>query len=277
MNPLELFLDDCQIRGLAPKTTNLYKCKIAEFVEHRPEIRDWPQCFAWLRERYANPRTRHQAYRIIRTYIRWLAAHDLIESDWASGHRMPCPEAAPTPILEVDDFKRLLAAIPIGNKAGRRDRAFFCALFYTGARRDAFRLLPWDRLDLPRRVASIVTKGGKEQILQLPKVAALELNSWRCYCPSERWVFPSISHPDKPIEARHISKRIGDYAKKAGLGRVYLHLLRHSFGTLMVRSTNDIYLVKEAMGHSQISTTIGYLRRAQQGAVRSAVDKLFGG
>ncbi|MEN6536466.1 MAG: site-specific integrase [Bryobacteraceae bacterium] len=275
MQCLDLFLDDCRIRGLSPKTTILYKCKITDFLTVTPKIEDWPHCFTWLAARYENPRTRHQAYRIIRTYIRWQAAHDMIARDWASGQRLKCPQAAPTPVLDIDDFKRLLAAIPIGNPAGRRDRAFFSALFYTGARRDAFRLLPWERLDLPRRVASVVTKGGKEQLINLPRVAALELNSWRCFCPSGRWVFPSIWHPEKPVEGRHISKRITDYAKKAGMGRVYLHLLRHSFGTLMVRKTNDIYLVKEAMGHSQISTTIGYLRRARQEAVREAIDKVF--
>jgi len=275
MNNLDLYLDDCVIRGLAPKTTILYKCKLTEFIEHRPEIRDWPHCFEWLSNRYANPRTRHQAYRIVRTYIRWRASQGLGE-DWASGRRLKCPDAAPTPILEVDDFKRLLAAIPLGNLAGRRDRAFLCALFYTGARRDAFRLLPWSRLDLRHRAASIVTKGGKEQTIHLPKVAALELNSWRGHCPSDRWVFPSIWHPDRPVDGRQLSRRVHDYANRAGLGRVYLHLLRHSFGTLMVRETNNIYLVKEAMGHASISTTMGYLRRARQEAVKDAVDKLFG-
>ncbi len=49
-------------------------------------------------------------------------------------------------------------------------------------------------------------------------------------------------------------------AKKAGITkRVHAHLLRHSFGTSLYKSSHDVVAVKELMGHKDIKSTMIYV------------------
>jgi len=51
------------------------------------------------------------------------------------------------------------------------------------------------------------------------------------------------------------------------------HMLRHTFGRLMVEADFDIYKIKEVMGHSNITTTEGYLTVSTENIKRSFREK----
>ncbi|MCC7172994.1 MAG: tyrosine-type recombinase/integrase, partial [Planctomycetes bacterium] len=48
------------------------------------------------------------------------------------------------------------------------------------------------------------------------------------------------------------------------------HALRHSFATSLYRRTGDVLIVKEALGHRSIASTLVYAQ-ADEGRVRRAM------
>ena len=61
---------------------------------------------------------------------------------------------------------------------------------------------------------------------------------------------------------------------KAGIRKVRLHDLRHTFGSLLIQSGVPIVYVKEQMGHSSINVTVDIYGHLVPGGNRQAVDRL---
>ena len=61
---------------------------------------------------------------------------------------------------------------------------------------------------------------------------------------------------------------------KAGLRKIRLHDLRHTFGSLLIQSGASIVYVKEQMGHSSIQVTVDIYGHLIPGASVSFVDRL---
>ena len=62
--------------------------------------------------------------------------------------------------------------------------------------------------------------------------------------------------------------------EKAGLRRVRLHDLRHSFASLLLAQGESLVYVKEQMGHSSIRVTVDVYGHLVPGSNKGAVDKL---
>jgi len=63
----------------------------------------------------------------------------------------------------------------------------------------------------------------------------------------------------EPYRTDYVSKTFTKLAKKAGITRT-LHSLRHTFALRTLMQTKDLNMVKELLGHSQISTTMIYTK-----------------
>jgi hypothetical protein len=63
---------------------------------------------------------------------------------------------------------------------------------------------------------------------------------------------------------------------KAGLRKIRLHDLRHTFGSLLLQNGATIVYVKEQMGHSSIQVTVDIYGHLTPGANVTYVDRLDG-
>jgi Phage integrase family len=61
---------------------------------------------------------------------------------------------------------------------------------------------------------------------------------------------------------------------KAGIRKIRLHDLRHTFGSLLIQAGASIVYVKEQMGHSSIQVTVDTYGHLIPGANVSFVDRL---
>jgi site-specific recombinase XerD len=67
----------------------------------------------------------------------------------------------------------------------------------------------------------------------------------------------------QPLCARGIGKIIGRAARKAGLGHVHPHQLRHSFATHLLDRGADLLTISKLLGHVSLSTTQIYTHVSQ--------------
>lgn len=72
--------------------------------------------------------------------------------------------------------------------------------------------------------------------------------------------FVFVSSTGEPISKRSIQKSFKRCVKAAGLSTKYhIHCLRHTYATYLLKSSRNIKLVKEQLGHSSIKTTEIYI------------------
>lgn len=68
-----------------------------------------------------------------------------------------------------------------------------------------------------------------------------------------------ISAKGLPLSARQAQKDVSDHAKARGLDQhLHPHMLRHSFGSHMLQSTQNLRAVQELLGHASIASTQVY-------------------
>jgi Phage integrase family len=75
--------------------------------------------------------------------------------------------------------------------------------------------------------------------------------------------------PDESIEINFLP-----VLAKAGIRRIRLHDLRHTFGSLLIQNGASIVYVKEQMGHSSIQVTVDTYGHLIPGANVNWVDRL---
>lgn len=72
------------------------------------------------------------------------------------------------------------------------------------------------------------------------------------------------SKSGRPITSRHAQRRFRKLRETAGItSEVSPHSLRHCFGQRLYEKTADLLLVKEALGHASISSTLVYTKTGE--------------
>jgi len=133
------FLTDCQVRNLAPRTVAIYRRHLQDLGAWlgRPlseaTTDDLRAYFLSLRER-RNPGGQHQAFRVLRTFYRWLEAEGVLSSNPMQRLKPPrVPEKVLEPV-PLDTVLAMLKACEGKRLTDLRDKALLLALVDTGAR-----------------------------------------------------------------------------------------------------------------------------------------------
>ena len=77
-----------------------------------------------------------------------------------------------------------------------------------------------------------------------------------------------------PLDPDKMTERFRFIAKKAGVGDVHLHLLRHAFGSYLILNGVDVVSVSEMLGHSKVTTTLDIYAKSNEEAHRKALASL---
>ncbi len=198
----------------------------------------------------------HRELSAIRSFYNYLLKKQLIEHNPAVHIRAPKQERKLPKVLDVDQVTGLLESQP-DSLLEIRDLAMFELFYSSGLRLSELAALNLDDLDLSEQSLRVRKgKGGKQRDLPVGSKATTAIKKWLSYRPetSDSAVF--TSNKGKRIGQRSIQLRLERWCKKIGLPEhVHPHMLRHSFASHLLESSQDIRAIQELLGHSNISST----------------------
>ena len=194
----------------------------------------------------------------LRSFFRYLIKEKKIKNNPAQNVRAPRAKTRLPENLDTDMMMRLLDIKEIGFIPDR-DRAILELMYSSGLRLSELVNLNTTDIDLSDATVIVNGKGNKQRIIPVGKFAIDAIKSWlksrnNKIKSDSKALFISIR--GERLKARSIQSRLNYWAKKQNLSvKVYPHMLRHSFATHLLESSQDLRGVQELLGHANISTT----------------------
>jgi integrase/recombinase XerC len=219
---------------------------------------------AQLHARGLSPRTLALVLSAWRGWFRWLVRHRGLRANPVAGIRAPKAGRALPKALSVEAAQKLLDGGAGEDTAALRDRAMFELLYSSGLR--VGELVALDardgRLDLAQGEVTVTGKGAKTRTVPVGARARAALQRWlavrsQLAASDEKALF--VGSRGRRISSAVVAARLKRWALAAGSAeRVHPHMLRHSFATHVLQSSQDLRAVQEMLGHASISTTQVY-------------------
>lgn len=199
----------------------------------------------------------------LRTSLRCFFAHVHAARAIASNpaRLLRCARLSPPPPRPIpdDDLRRVLDLLNDATTAAeRRDRALLVLLAESGIRVGA--ALTLDVADVDLVAGDLLVrrgKGGHRQRVVLSRRARDEL---RDYLGGRSSGPAFVGAAGRRVSRRHVQRRFTKLLRRAGVSRpTTLHSLRHRFATRVYERTSDVLLVKQALGHRSVVSTMVYV------------------
>jgi integrase/recombinase XerD len=149
---------------------------------------------------------------------------------------------------------------------GRRDRAVISLLRRLGLRCAEVATLRLDDIDWAGGTVRVHGKAGRVDRLPLPvDVGQLLVDYLRQGRPetSARTVFVRTVAPFTPLHSTSVSCIVARAARRAGLGTVHGHRLRHTAATETLNTGASLEEVAQLMRHAGVATTVIYAKTDQ--------------
>lgn len=218
------------------------------------QVRSW---LAAMRREGLAPASMARRLSALRSFYEHLQREGLASLNPARGIRPPRDARRLPSTLDVDRAGQLLDELPVDDVGGIRDQAMFELLYSSGLRLSELTSMDLVDLDLAAGQVRVLGKGNKERVLPVGSKAGQALQRWLGV--REQWA--------KNTQALFVGERGGrihpsvvrQRLKQAGqteLGQhLHPHMLRHSFASHLLESSQDLRAVQELLGHANISTT----------------------
>ena len=211
-----------------------------------------------------SPRTLALTLSAWRGWYRWLVRQHGFKANPLVGLRAPKAKRGLPKALSVEAAQRLLESEEGWAADLARDRAMFELLYSSGLRLAELVALDIDdgRLDLRQAEVTVTGKGAKTRTVPVGSRARDALKDWidkrgGIAAPGEKALF--VGARGRRISPAVVGARLAAWARRRGLAeRVHPHMLRHSFASHVLQSSQDLRAVQEMLGHASISTTQVY-------------------
>lgn len=246
---VDLYIEDCNYRNLAPKTIEAYKWALSRLINQGDEM---PSNAAELRRilTVANvaDETRLDLWRATRTFYNWLERNQGEENLMRS---VPAPivRARFPRTLSDSEIQSLLTAA-----ASRRDLTLLAVLLDTGARVGEVANLTWPMVS-PEGM-EVYGKTGSRFVPISGRVRDLMEGIGDGHYV---WVGRSgrLTIHGIKLMVRRTMLRAGLGMPKAGA-----HTLRHTFAKRFLRQGGNLPTLQRLLGHASIESTMIYSRMA---------------
>lgn len=228
----------------------------------------------------------------VRSFFDYLFKQKIITANVATMITLPKQHNKPILYLEPHEVEKLMDTVVTGTGLSEkaqgylritrlRDIAILMMFLGTGIRVSELVGIDIDDLDMETNAFSITRKGGNQTILYYPDIVKGVLKAYieqrasiEAMPGSEFALFLSLQR--RRITSRAVEILVKKYAQIATplKKRISPHKLRSTFGTNLYQETGDIYLVADALGHSDINTTKKHYANMQLTRKREAAERI---
>jgi len=193
----------------------------------------------------------------VRGLYRYLNQEGICQHDPATGLSTPKGERRLPRLLDTDRAMQLLDGGVEDDFIGLRDQAMLELFYSSGLRLSELVGLNLDQLDLPAGMVRVLGKGNKVRELPVGRKAREALQAWlpiRALAnPADGAVF--IGQQGRRLGARAVQLRVRQAGVRELGQHLHPHMLRHSFASHLLESSQDLRSVQELLGHADIGTT----------------------
>lgn len=202
----------------------------------------------------------------LRSFLRFLHLDGVIEESLISavpsvaGRRLVgLPKG-----LSPDQVRRLFASCDDTTRRGCRDVAILTMLVRLGMRSGEVAKLRLDDIDWRAGAIIVCGKANANERIPLPadvgRAVAQYLQRGRPVSAQGRTVFVRIKAPLRHLSSCGVSNVVADAAKRAGLGRIHAHRLRHTAAMQMLRAGASLPEIGQLLRHRRALTTAIYAK-----------------
>lgn len=274
------YLDEIKL-SKKPKTLAAYTTALDYFTEschkaHIEEIerKDLLKYAAFLREvKDQSPRSTYNKFENVMTFLKAQGVRGLVgKNDWPRFTEQE-PE-----IYERDELDKLFAA------CNDEERVWFEFFLMTGMREQEVIYTYWSDINLNAHTVRVShkpdrswsPKAYKEREIPIPTALVTRLKPWKKKADKScDLVFPTSGCNTK-LDFLDCLKAV---AKRAGLKDedFWLHKFRATFATWSLWEGVDLRTVQLWLGHSDMESTMRYLKPSRSQQVRQKVNDIFKG
>ncbi len=298
---LERWLEDCVKPSARPRTYDSYAQLVRLHIapglgKHQLSKLTPPEVRSFLNQKAASglaPRTIQYLRAVVRRALGQALKDGLVHRNVAALVDSPRVERHEIEPLSPDQARAFLAAAK-----GNRLEALYTVAVALGLRQGEALGLRWEDIDLDGRTLTVrkqLQRINGKLVLTEPKTTrsrrsialpAFAVDTLRQHhirqleerlVAGSRWqehglVFPSTI--GTPLEPRNLVRLYHQLLEGAGLPSKRFHDLRHTFATLLLIQGEDLRVVMEVMGHSQITLTANTYQHVAAALKRGAADKM---
>lgn len=209
------------------------------------------------------PETVNAHLTAIDALTQWLGLGAASRNAGGQSTRVDVPASAPR-ALTPEETKRLLDYVSLRELG---EQALVHVLYYTGVRAEELLALDVDDVPMTARTGRVLVragKGGKPRSIPIGKDLRPSLEAWRqrrlSECGGQHTGCPlfTTARGGARLGETGLRRRVAALGRAVGIDDLGPHVLRHTFGTRLVRAGVDLATVAELMGHSRTETTRRY-------------------
>lgn len=218
---------------------------------------------ATLHSRGLSGKTIARALSAWRGFYDYLIQHKGFSQNPVTGLRAPKTAKTLPQALSVDQAVKFVD-IQGDGLLEQRDHAIVELFYSSGLRLAELVNLDIAQLDFSEGTVTVTGKGNKTRIVPMGSHAMSAIQIWmqrrtliQILENNPNAVF--VTQQGRRITPRAVQYRIKQWAIKQGINSdMHPHLLRHSFATHVLQSSQDLRAVQEMLGHASISSTQVY-------------------
>ncbi|MFT7686014.1 MAG: integrase/recombinase XerC [Candidatus Azotimanducaceae bacterium] len=199
----------------------------------------------------------------IRSFYHYLIRETKAKSNPALEITAPKSATKLPQTLDTDQVSQLLNNNPVEWHVVR-DKAMLELFYSSGLRLSELIGINLNSIEFEEQTVRVTGKGNKQRLVPVGSMAIKAILNWmniRIDIPGRNKELKDpdalfISERGNRISQRTVQSRLTTWARAAGLpGKLHPHMLRHSFASHMLESSQDLRAVQELLGHADISTT----------------------
>ncbi len=173
--------------------------------------------------------------------------------------RARCSPPPPRAISEEDQRRLLETLEKAEGPEASRDYMLFHLMLSSGIRLGSAVALDLEDLNLDKSEIRLRTaKGDAPDTIYLGQAIS---DHMRRFIDGRKPGALFAAADGERLSTRHVQRRFGEWIRKAGItAKVSTHSTRHAFAMKVYSRTNDVLIVKEALRHRSIASTMVYAK-----------------